>query len=64
MISPTVENIINRDFKANKPNEKFLTDITKFYIKNDKVYLSSMIDCFNGYVTSWTIGLSPKCRTC
>ena len=59
-ISPAVPNIINRNFKADKPNEKLLTDITEFHIKNDKVYLSPMIDCFDGYVKSWTIGLSPN----
>ena len=59
-ISPAVPNIINRDFKADTPNKKLLTDITEFHIKNDKVYLSPMIDCFDGYVLSWTIGLSPN----
>ena len=59
-ISPAVPNIINRNFKASNPNEKLLTDITEFYIKNDKVYLSPMIDCFDGYVKSSTIGLSPN----
>lgn len=61
-ISPAVPNIINRNFKADKPNEKLLTDITEFHIKNDKVYLSPMIDCFDGYVKSWTIGLSPNAK--
>ena len=47
-ISPEVENIINRDFHANKPNEKWLTDITEFNIPARKVYLSPIIDCFDG----------------
>lgn len=59
-ISPAVPNIIDRDFKSKSPNKKLLTDITEFHIKNDKVYLSLMIDCFDGYVLSWTIGLSPN----
>lgn len=42
-ISPAVPNIINRNFKASNPNEKLLTDITEFHIKNDKVYLSPMM---------------------
>ncbi|MBM6931442.1 hypothetical protein H5999_10300 [[Clostridium] spiroforme] len=44
--------IIKRNFKTDKPNEKLLTDITEFHIKNDKVNLSPMIDCFDGYVKS------------
>jgi len=58
-ISPAPENIINRDFQAAVPNEKWLTDITEFQIPAGKVYLSPIIDCFDGMVVSWTIGTSP-----
>jgi putative transposase len=58
-ISPAPENLINRDFHANSPNEKWLTDITEFQISAGKVYLSPMIDCFDGLVVSWTIGTRP-----
>ena len=58
-ISPAPENIINRDFQAAAPNKKWLTDITEFQIPAGKVYLSPIIDCFDGMVVSWTIGTSP-----
>ena len=58
-ISPEVENVIQRDFHADKPNKKWLTDITEFHIPAGKVYLSPMIDCFDGLPISWTIGTSP-----
>ena len=58
-ISPAPENLINRDFQAATPNEKWLTDITEFQIPAGKVYLSPMIDCFDGLVISWTIGTRP-----
>jgi transposase InsO family protein/transposase-like protein len=58
-ISPAPENLINRDFQAATPNEKWLTDITEFQIPAGKVYLSPMIDCFDGLVVSWTIGTRP-----
>ena len=58
-ISPEVENVINRDFHADKPNEKWLTDITEFNIPAGKVYLSPIIDCFDGMPITWTIGTSP-----
>ena len=58
-ISPAPENLINRDFQADSPNEKWLTDITEFQIPAGKVYLSPMIDCFDGLVVSWTIGTRP-----
>lgn len=59
-ISPEVENIINREFSAPKPNQKWLTDITEFHIPAGKIYLSPIIDCFDGMVVSWTIGTSPN----
>ena len=58
-ISPAPENLINRDFQAATPNEKWLIDITEFQIPAWKVYLSPMIDCFDGLVISWTIGTRP-----
>ena len=58
-ISPAPENLINRDFRAAAPNEKWLTDITEFQISAGKVYLSPIIDCFDGLVISWSIGMRP-----
>lgn len=58
-ISAAPENVINRDFQATAPNEKWLTDISEFHIPAGKVYLSPMIDCFDGMVVSWSIGTSP-----
>ena len=46
-ISPEVENILNRNFHADKPNIKWLTDITEFHIPAGKIYLSPVIDCFD-----------------
>jgi transposase-like protein len=51
-ISPAPENLLNRDFSATAPNKKWLTDITEFQIPAGKVYLSPMIDCFDGMVVS------------
>ncbi|MGF6546370.1 IS3 family transposase [Paraburkholderia youngii] len=58
-ISPAPENIINRDFYAAAPNQKWLTDLTEFQIPAGKVYLSPVIDCFDGLVVSWSIGTRP-----
>jgi transposase InsO family protein/transposase-like protein len=59
-ISPAPENIIARDFQAPAPNEKWLTDITEFPVPDGKVYLSPMIDCFDGLAVSWSISASPN----
>ncbi|APR35908.1 IS3 family transposase [Paraburkholderia sp. SOS3] len=58
-IGPAPENLINRDFRAAAPNEKWLTDITEFQIPAGKVYLAPVIDCFDGLVISWSISTRP-----
>lgn len=59
-ISPAAPNILERNFKADKINEKWVTDITEFRLPSGKVYLSPMIDCFDGAVISWTISTFPN----
>ena len=59
-ISPEVGNIVNRNFQADAPNTKWLTDITEFSLPAGKVYLSPIIDCFDGLAVSWSIGTSPS----
>ena len=39
---------MKRDFTAEKPFEKLTTDVTEFKVCNDKVYLSPVLDLFNG----------------
>ena len=39
---------------------KWLTDLTEFHIPAGKVYLSPIIDCFDGLPVSWCIGTSPS----
>ena len=58
-ISPSVPNVVNRDFHAEKPNEKWLTDITEFAIPAGKVYLSPIVDCFDGMLPYWTVSTTP-----
>ena len=59
-VTPAVENLVKRDFHADEPNKLWLTDITEFHIPAGKIYLSPMIDCFDGLPVSWTIGTSPN----
>ena len=53
-------NLVNRDFHAANPNELWVTDITEFRIPAGKVYLSPVIDCYDGMPVAWTIGTSPN----
>ena len=57
------ENILNREFTADKPNEKWLTDVTEFkwYDENKdkhKVYLSAILDLYDRRIVSFVISNS------
>lgn len=52
-------NLLQRDFKANRPNEKWLTDITEFSVKAEKLYFSPILDCFNNELIAYGLGRSP-----
>ena len=58
----TAENILNRDFHARKPNEKWLTDVTefKYYVGTEvkKLYLSAILDLCDKRIASYRIGSS------
>jgi len=59
-VCPAAPNLLERDFQADAPNTKWLTDITEFRIPAGKVYLSPIVDCFDGLLPSWTIGTVPN----
>ena len=46
-------------FRADGPNELWVTDVTEFRIPAGKVYLSPIVDCFDGMPLSWSISTSP-----
>ena len=58
-IGKVSDNLLKRDFKADKPNQKWATDVTEFKINNDKLYLSPIIDLFNGEVVSYNLSRHP-----
>ena len=53
------KNILNRNFKAEKPNEKWATDVTEFALCNEKIYLLPIIDLYNGEIISYKISKRP-----
>ena len=53
-------NIINRDFTSPAPNCKWATDVTQINIASEKLYLSPIIDMFNGEIISYNISRSPN----
>ena len=53
-------NILQRNFKALKPNKKWTTDITEFKVFGNKLYLSPIIDLFNGEIISYELSERPN----
>ena len=52
-------NILDRNFTASAPNEKWVTDITEFKLFGEKLYLSPVLDLFNGEIITYTLGSRP-----
>ena len=42
------ENLLQRDFKADKPNQKWVTDVTQYRVFDTWLYLSAIKDLYNG----------------
>ena len=55
-------NLLNRDFRAEKPNEKWVTDVTEFSLFGQKLYLSPILDLYSGDIVSYTIYDRPVLR--
>ena len=58
-VGKVASNLLNRDFYAEKPNQKWVTDVTEFSLFGQKLYLSPILDLHNGYLVSYTISERP-----
>ena len=63
-VGKKAENIIQRQFEAEKPMEKCYTDITEFSIptSNQKLYLSPILDGYNSEIITYTLSSSPNLK--
>ncbi|THV57069.1 IS3 family transposase [Chryseobacterium candidae] len=52
-------NILERNFKADQPNRKWATDVTEFNVSGSKLYLSPIIDLYNGEIISYDLSERP-----
>lgn len=57
-IGRVAPNILNRDFKSVKPLQKWATDVSEFRVKDKKLFLSPIIDLFNGEIISYSLSES------
>ena len=58
-VGKVAPNLVNRDFHADAPNQKWTTDITEFSLFGRKLYLSPILDMYNGEIISYNISESP-----
>ena len=58
-IGKIAPNLIERDFKATAPNQKWTTDITEFSLFGTKLYLSPILDMYNSEIVSYSISERP-----
>ena len=56
----TADNELNRVFRAEKPNQKWVTDITEFRLFGEKLYLSPILDLYSGDIVTYTLSDSPN----
>lgn len=56
----TAPNLLNREFTAEKPNQKWVTDVTEFRLFGKKLYLSPIFDLCSGDVVTYTLSDSPN----
>ena len=54
------DNELNREFRAEKPNQKWVTDVTQFRLFGQKLYLSPILDLCSGDIVTYTVSDSPN----
>lgn len=55
---PVAENLLERDFYASAPNEKWLADITYINTREGWLYLAAVLDCFSRRIVGWAMSES------
>ena len=62
VVGKIAPNVINRDFRASAPNQKWATDVTQVCIHDVKTYFSPIMDMYNGEIVAYTISRSPDLK--
>ena len=58
-VGKVAPNLLNRDFHADRPNQKWVTDVTEFSLFGEKLYLSPILDLHSSDLVSYTISERP-----
>ena len=58
-VGKVAPNLLGRDFRADKPNQKWVTDVTEFHLFGEKLYLSPILDLHSRDIVSYVISERP-----
>lgn len=53
-------NLLERNFVAQRPNKKWVTDVTEFKVDSRKLYLSTVMDLYNGEIIAYEMDIRPS----
>jgi transposase InsO family protein len=59
-VGKVAPNLLERKFNATQPNQKWVTDVTEFNIRGQKIYLSPVLDLYNQEIISYEIADRPQ----
>ncbi|RIY39448.1 hypothetical protein CJP73_14490 [Neopusillimonas maritima] len=58
-VGKVAPNVLQRQFDAARPNQKWVTDVTEFKVGNEKLYLSPVLDLYNGEIVAYQTARRP-----
>jgi putative transposase len=59
-VGQAAPNELNRQFEATAPNKKWTTDVTEFNVGGEKLYLSPVLDLYNGEIVAFEMNRRPE----
>ncbi len=59
-IGTAAPNLLQRQFKATGANQKWVTDVTEFKVNGQKLYLSPVMDLYNGEIVAYQMDRRPS----
>ncbi|WP_242003502.1 IS3 family transposase [Culicoidibacter larvae] len=59
-IGRVARNLMKRNFRATRPKEKWVTDVTMFNVCGQRVYLSPILDLYNNEIVSYEVSIRPN----
>lgn len=58
-VGSSADNLLARQFNAVRPNQKWVTDVTEFKVKEEKLYLSPICDLYNKEIIAYHLTTKP-----